>query len=153
MDKLIHLIYASTETPYSDRQARLALLKKARENNAELGLTGMLLYERGNFFQVLEGPESVVLPLFAKICSDKRHDKVTKIIQEPIARRSFGDWTMAFSEVSREELASIDGINDFFSGGSMFAELNGGRAKKLVAAFGAGRWRNKIAEDAQTGAK
>ena len=145
MSALTHLIYASTATRRFDRLQLSALLQKAREANVKTAVTGMLLHEAGNFFQVLEGPKAVVECLFIEICSDKRHDKAVKIMQEPIAKRSFEDWTMAFSDITRDELTTIEGLNDFFGRGSMFAQLGSGRAKKLVAAFGQGRWRSKIA--------
>jgi hypothetical protein len=144
METLTHLIYASTATRPFDRPELVSLLQKAREANARIGVTGMLLHEAGNFFQVLEGDAAVVEQLFAKISSDERHHKATKIMQEPIAERSFEDWTMAFTEITRAELATIDGLNDFFGRGAMFAQLGTGRAKKLVTAFGQGRWRSKI---------
>lgn len=144
MDTLTHLIYASTSTHAFDKQELLLLLKKARAANARLGITGMLLSEAHNFFQVLEGPESVVVSLFNKISTDKRHQGIVRIIQEPIAERSFGDWTMSFSNITREELGTIDGLNDFFEENSVFTQLDSGRAKKLLAAFQGGRWRRKI---------
>ena len=144
MDSLIHLIYASTATRPLDKRQLVELLAKARDANARIDVSGMLLHEAGNFFQVLEGPANVVEALFAKICADDRHGRPIKIMQEPIAQRSFADWTMAFSNVTRAELDAIDGANDFFGRGSMFAQMGNGRAKKLVAAFGQGRWRSKI---------
>ena len=149
MDTLIHFIYASTATRHFDRRELVALLDKARAENARLGLTGILLYEADNFFQVLEGPESAIIQLTRKIWVDPRHDHVVKIIEEPIVRRSFTGWTMAFSEITRLELASIEGLNDFFEQGSIFAQLGSGRAKKLVAAFKNGRWRRKMTEHAE----
>ncbi|TDY35182.1 BLUF domain-containing protein [Janthinobacterium sp. 75] len=145
MNMLTHLIYASTSPREFDRQELLILLKKARATNAMLDITGMLLYENKNFFQVLEGSESAVMQLFEEICADKRHQAIVRIIQEPIAKRSFCDWTMSFSNVSREELCNIEGLNDFFEGNSVFLQLDGGRAKKLLAAFQRGRWRHKLA--------
>lgn len=145
MKMLTHLIYASTSPYEFDRPELIVLLKKARAANALLDITGMLLYENKNFFQVLEGSESVVVQLFKKICADKRHQGVVRIIQEPIAKRSFCDWTMSFSNVSREELCTIEGLNDFFEENSVFLQLDGGRAKKLLAAFQGGRWRRKLA--------
>ena len=148
MDTLIHLVYASSAARPFDRPELLALLDKARDTNGRLDVTGMLLYEDGNFFQVLEGLENVVVPLFWKISADKRHRKTVKIIQEPIAERSFGAWTMAFSAITRQELNDIEGLNDFFGQGSVFSQLGSGRAKKLLAAFRDGRWRSKITRTA-----
>jgi len=144
MDTLTHLIYASTASRRFDTEELLVLLQNARAANALRGVTGMLLYEDLNFFQVLEGLESVVTPLFTKIAADKRHNGVALIIREPIAERSFGDWTMSFSKITREELGTIEGLNDFFGKNSVFSQLDSGRAKKLLAAFQSGRWRRKI---------
>jgi hypothetical protein len=126
MPSLIHLIYASTATePFGNVQLT-ELLQQARATNEGLGLTGVLLHSDGNFFQVLEG---------------ERHSRFTVIIREPIARRSFPSWSMGFSSVSAEELATVAGLNDFFGKRSCFVQLDAGRAKKLLAAFEEGRWR------------
>lgn len=137
---LIHCIYSSAATREFTPAELADLLKKAREFNELHDLTGMLLYAEGSFFQVLEGPEEVVAALYENIEKDKRHEQVTKIIVEPIHKRSFAEWTMGFSNVSREDLAKIEGTNDFFSKARCFAELDSGRAKKLLAAFRDGRW-------------
>ena len=142
---LIHCIYSSAATDEFSPEELEDLLEKARAFNALHDLTGMLLYTEGSFFQVLEGPEDVVTALYARIEKDKRHEKVTKIIVEPIPKRAFAEWTMGFSNVSREELAEIEGTNDFFSKARCFAELAPGRAKKLLAAFHDGRWRHRHA--------
>jgi hypothetical protein len=153
MDTLTHLIYASTSPHEFDKQELLLLLEKARAANAQLGITGMLLCETHNFFQVLEGLESVVVPLFNKISTDKRHQGIVRIIHEPIAERSFGDWTMSFSNITREELGTIDGLNDFFEKNSVFSQLDSGRAKKLLTAFQGGRWRRKIVQSSTMAAE
>lgn len=125
------------------------LLQKSREDNDRLGLSGMLLYSEGHFFQVLEGPADVVGALYARIEQDTRHDQVTAIIREPISKRHFDAWTMGFATLSRDELAGIAGVNDFFGTGHCFTELGAGRAKKLLAAFAAGRWRLKLSGSRQ----
>jgi hypothetical protein len=50
---------------------------------------------------------------------------------------------MGFSSVSPEKLRKVPGLNNFFAKGSSFAELDAGRAKKLLSAFVEGRWRAK----------
>ena len=106
MPGLIHLIYASAaQREFSDSELG-DLLRKARENNERLGLTGMLLLVDGSFFQVLEGPPEVVDGLAARIERDPRHVQMVRIIREAIPRRFFEDWTMGFSRFTREELAA-----------------------------------------------
>jgi hypothetical protein len=142
--ELIHCIYASAATRDYQTKELADLLERARETNDRLGLTGMLLYIEGSFFQILEGAPEVVDALFAKIEQDKRHTRVTKIIREPIPKRSFGAWTMGFYKVSREELAGLVGVNDFFGKAQSFDGLDDGRAKKVLAAFRKGSWRRKL---------
>ena len=66
--------------------------------------------------------------------------KVAVIAQEPIARRSFSEWSMGFSNPKREELEAIEGINDMDQK-KIFLDMRPGRAKKLLQAFSQGRWR------------
>ena len=141
----MHCIYASAATRQFEAVELTSLLRSARQHNEGAGLTGVLLYTEGSFFQVLEGVPDAVEALYARIELDKRHDQVTKIVAEAIPGRSFADWTMGFSQVSREELALISGTNDFFSGASCFLGLDSGRAKKLLSAFREGRWRKTLA--------
>jgi hypothetical protein len=143
-NNLVHCIYSSAETVEFSHEDIISLLKKAREVNSNLGVTGMLLYEDGSFFQVLEGPSETVVPLYEKIGQDKRHERVTKLIQEPIKERSFSEWTMGYSGVTREELKEIEGLNDFFYSNKCFTELDEGRAKKLLEAFKGGKWRASL---------
>lgn len=142
--ELIHCVYASAGCRDFETQELAELLEAARENNAKLGLTGMLLYAEGSFFQVLEGEVDVVDALYAKIERDKRHAHVTLIIREPLPKRHFDAWTMGFYKVSREELAGISGVNDFFGRDRGVVSVEAGRAEKLLAAFRDGRWRMKL---------
>lgn len=144
MQSLIHLIYASVATQKFEADDLTHLLQQSRQANARAGLTGMLLFSEGSFFQVLEGEPAEVDKLYEKLHGDKRHTQLTLIIREPIASRAFGDWSMGFSTISPEEIDTIDGLNDFFHAGSCFARLDGGRAKKLLAAFAKGRWRTRL---------
>ncbi len=144
MPDLMHCIYASAAVRHFETAELTELLQAARKHNEAAGLTGMLLYTEGSFFQVLEGPPDAVEALYARIERDKRHDHVTKIVAEAIPSRSFAQWTMGFSQLSRKDLALISGANDFFSDSSCFLDLDSGRAKKLLSAFRNGRWRKTL---------
>jgi hypothetical protein len=116
------------------------VLEVSRRNNALLGVTGMLLHLRGSFFQVLERPPAVVEALYAKIFGDEAHEGVVLLIRETVEERTFGDWTMGWSDLSTAELASLPGCNDFFSSGSCFRALGEGRARQVLDGFRGGRW-------------
>jgi hypothetical protein len=145
MPLLEHMIYASVAAQHFGPSELSELLQKFRASNERLGLTGMLFHceSDGSFFQVLEGERAAIDPLFQKILGDKRHSHVTLIIREPIAQRSFAEWSMGYSGVSQAQLRRVAGLNDFFRKGSSFAELDAGRAKKLLMAFSEGSWRPK----------
>jgi hypothetical protein len=138
---LVHCIYCSAATNDFSPENLTTLLDECRKKNSKVGLTGMLLYSDRTFFQVLEGDRPVVEALLERLTMDKRHDRVTKIVLEPIDERSFAQWTMGYAKVGRKELAGIPGLNDFFARGSSYMELGEGRAKTLLGAFKEGAWR------------
>jgi hypothetical protein len=141
MDKLIHCIYTSKASPTFEEHTIPTLLEAARSNNAMQGITGMLLYVEGNFFQVLEGSEAAVTQVFDCIRADPRHGRVTQIILEPLFERAFSDWTMGFSNVALTEVQALIGENDFFTDATCLEHLSPGRARKVLNAFRQGRWR------------
>ncbi len=145
MTHLTHCIYASAACQPFDGAALRGLLENSRAHNEQAGITGMLLYADGSFFQVIEGPAEAVSALFARIAADPRHEQVTRIIEEPIARRRFADWSMGFPGVC-DDLSALPGFNDFFGHGGCLARLDVGRARKLLEAFGAGRWRQRLSD-------
>ena len=59
-----------------------SILNSARANNSRIGVTGALLYNAGNFAQVLEGPLSSIEQVFEVIQRDPRHSEVV-VIQRP----------------------------------------------------------------------
>ena len=122
----------------------MELLDKAKRKNAQLGVTGMLLYDKGSFFQVLEGDPETVKSLIKTIQKDDRHDHVVKIIFEPIEERDFSDWTMGYSDLKIDDLNHIEGVNDFFQSGKKFVDLDEGRTKSLLKAFKSGQWRSSL---------
>jgi hypothetical protein len=79
MTALTQCIYASLATAVFEEAELPQLLKAARDANALHGLTGMLLYIKGTFFQVLEGEAAAVDAVYNKILHDPRHSQVTEI--------------------------------------------------------------------------
>ena len=150
---LSHCIYASAATCPFDRRALQALLEKSRINNQRLGITGMLLFVEGSFFQVLEGEREHIEAVLRAISADPRHTRISRIIEEPIAKRSFAEWTMGYADVSRDEVNAVIGPNDFFANALCFDRVDRGRAKKLLTAFRDGRWRVRLASLATAAAE
>jgi hypothetical protein len=78
-----------------DEAALAVILKQARTNNADQGITGALMLYDDWFAQVLEGPQAAVEALYARIKVDARHDGVRLNEAGPAQKRLFGKWAMA----------------------------------------------------------
>jgi hypothetical protein len=92
---LVRLIYASRATvPLLREQLHALTAAAARKNNA-LGITGALVHAGGYFLQMLEGQESAVVDLFAKIAADPRHYDVQRLSVRPILSQCFSGWGMS----------------------------------------------------------
>ncbi|MDJ0754649.1 MAG: BLUF domain-containing protein [Ardenticatenaceae bacterium] len=111
---MFYLVYSSSATELLTEEQLLELLHQSRIYNEKVGITGMLLYKDGNFFQVLEGEKHEVEKLYDKICRDVRHHNLILLITGTEEERKFPDWTMAFRNLSGADIASIPGFVDIF---------------------------------------
>jgi hypothetical protein len=137
----IHCVYASKASPGFREIDLPQLLQKSRTSNAARGVTGMLLFIEGSFFQVLEGGEADVKATYDRICLDDRHGQVSKIISEPIFGRDFPEWAMGYARPRLSDLKQLMGDDDFFASATCLENLSPGRARKLLSAFRQDRWR------------
>jgi hypothetical protein len=143
-EQLIQVVYASRAKVVCDAAFLRALLEKARTNNAQLGVSGMLLYHVGAFLQVLEGLPDVVAELYGKIERDKRHDRVVVLQRRAVPERSFSEWSMGLMKTDSKALTAARGLNDFLAGGVLSLAKDSGRLEKLLDGFRAGLWRQNI---------
>jgi len=117
--KLGRIVYVSAETEPFTHEAIRKLLLKARHNNAEKGITGMLLYHQGSFLQLLEGEQSAV------------------------DERTFADWSMGYADSTDPFFNSVEGLNDFFEDQHCIKALRSVKARKLLKSFEEGQWHLK----------
>ena len=110
---MFRLIYVSTARELMDKDALLGILAKAREKNARLGITGMLLYKDGNFLQLLEGEERIVRGIYETIARDTRHFDTMITMEEAVNERMFTEWSMGFHDLSDPALQSLPGFAPF----------------------------------------
>lgn len=106
MSEVYRLVYASRNMLQGDDSAVAAsvlqILQTSQRNNARCGVTGALLFNKGAFAQVLEGPRASVEATFERIQRDARHGDVTVLQCGPAAARCFANWSMAFVGHSRK---------------------------------------------------
>ncbi len=107
---LQQIIYISHSLVPMSSDELIALLALSRRNNAAAGISGLLLHADGNFMQTFEGEADVVHALFEKIRRDKRHEGIIVICDEPVLARSYGEWSMAFREIGRDDAAKLQGF-------------------------------------------
>lgn len=72
------------------------VLATARRRNAEVSITGAMLFNEDWFVQLLEGEETDVRATFDRIAVDPRHEEVQVLFDSATAARRFPEWSMAF---------------------------------------------------------
>ena len=112
---MFSLIYLSRGSHDFTEEQLLELLGTSRDNNAEAGITGLLLYKDGNFLQILEGEDAVVHAVFNKIEDDPRHFNVTVLLEGPCEKREFPGWSMGFQNLRSVNAEDVPGFSDFLN--------------------------------------
>ena len=134
---LFSLTYVSSASNLFSTRELTDILRVSQRNNTSDGVTGMLVYRKGNFMQVLEGPEEAVRRVHLRIAVDPRHVGLITLLEGPIPHRQFGEWSMGFRDLADPSLPGTPGFNEFLntplSGGEFLT--NPSRAQKLLLKF------------------
>ena len=95
---LVELLYCSVSVAPDLTNADLdRILVSARRRNLTQDITGMMIYHRGEFVQILEGEKKSIENVYEKfICTDTRHTAINKVLVIAITHRSFSEWSMGF---------------------------------------------------------
>lgn len=122
---VFRLMYRSRDRIHPERRRveHGELFTVARANNKHAHITGALLVTGDWFVQTLEGDESAVRALFARIERDPRHDSVELLDTQAEAERVFPRWAMARVSPDAADpdtylIAHADGIAPAASRGS-----------------------------------
>lgn len=92
---LYNVVYCSRATPGVGDAEVAHIVATARRCNPSNGITGMLVFGSGIFFQWLEGPRDTVTQLMALLRTDTRHDSIVELSEvEEVRERLFPDWDM-----------------------------------------------------------
>lgn len=105
-----HIVYMSRAVhPLTDQDLQ-ALLTQSRRDNERHGITGILFYSHGNIAQLFEGDPLIADYLYERIARDGRHSHVQKLVDKPIAARSFAEWSMAFHPLEKSGFTALQGF-------------------------------------------
>ncbi|MCP3055268.1 BLUF domain-containing protein [Aurantimonas marianensis] len=116
-----YLVYVSQARQGLDAADLRAILSTSRNYNPLHGISGMLLFasgrdgRRGSFMQLLEGDRRAIETLRTTIFADPRHHTKIVVEQGEKPERDFADWSMAFRNVTREDLTGYPEFADLGS--------------------------------------
>eukprot|EP01091_Cochliopodium_minus_P018301 TRINITY_DN7382_c0_g1_i1.p1 TRINITY_DN7382_c0_g1~~TRINITY_DN7382_c0_g1_i1.p1 ORF type:complete len:152 (-),score=27.46 TRINITY_DN7382_c0_g1_i1:10-465(-) len=102
-EKIFQLLYTSQSLKEMDSNEVGQILEGARKYNTKKNITGLLLYIKNDFIQLLEGKKEEVLELYDSIKKDKRHELVRTLISCYADERLFVEWSMGYSHFDNME--------------------------------------------------
>lgn len=106
---IFNLVYCSHVSEGVTSSDVDAIIATSRRRNALLGITGILVFGSGVFFQWIEGPKAEVMGLVKLIETDRRHEMmVTLSTDEEVRERIFPSWDMEL--VDAEHIQEV--LND-----------------------------------------
>jgi hypothetical protein len=127
---LSRLIYISTKNPLPEGEI-FRIQDQAQRNNARNDLTGMLLFNRTYFLQILEGEREQVTHAFTTISADRRHRQVNLLYAGDIAERSHPDWSMGLLDGASPALRTV--LDEVLPGGLLLpANLTSESAVRIM---------------------
>lgn len=111
------------------------IAERSKRNNARDGLTGALLYDRGRFVQVLEGPADRVGQAVSRIARDNRAGTFEVIFDISARARSLPDWSMFVCEVDASQGISVADLRRFRQAYEQSFQLDAEGFLMIVRAF------------------
>lgn len=95
LSTLYNLVYCSQVADGIDQAAVDRIIAVAQRVNPVKGITGLLVFGSGIFFQWLEGPREHVTQLMSNIRRDPRNHSIIPLGEsEEVRERLFPDWAM-----------------------------------------------------------
>lgn len=103
---LYHFVYCSRAADGVDDVEVDRIVETAQRHNSERGITGVMTYGSGVFFQWIEGPAAQMQKLIASLHSDPRHYDIVSLDQSEERReRLYPNWEM--ERVEAEDIRAV----------------------------------------------
>ena len=138
---LYNVVYCSRAAAGVDDAEVARIIAASRRHNPERGITGLLVFGSGIFFQWLEGPRDNVTQLMDVLRADTRHNTVVQLSTvEEVRERLFPTWDMELvtttdiRDVLQDALDSATDDHNTAALGSLLAALDAGELSGLGAA-------------------
>lgn len=124
--------YCSRAVDGTDEAAVDRIIATAHRYNPMHGITGLLVFGSGVFFQWIEGPREQMQILMDKIRADTRHERVVVLSEsEEVRERLFPNWDMErvdvddIREVLQDALESTQDDRNVASLTALLEQLDG----------------------------
>jgi len=104
-ESLHSLVYVSSAVEEITADKLSHLLRRAKARNLVHGVTGVLLFDAGNFMQYIEGPQAGLAEIYRHIKRDRLHAGIIELSVERNLSRSFGNWALGARVFNAPELA------------------------------------------------
>lgn len=101
-------MYVSSAVSLLSDEALEGLLAGARGFNEKVGVTGVLFYTGGAFFQYFEGSPDSVTQVYERIAANRRHHSIRVLLDRRIGKRLFPDWLMGVSHTTDSEILRLN---------------------------------------------
>ncbi|MDR9457866.1 MAG: BLUF domain-containing protein [Salegentibacter sp.] len=88
--------YVSTANIDLQQQGVNDIMNETNIYNKGQEITGILLYNKRSFFQLIEGEKEIIQPLYEKIIKDSRHQDIIKFLEKPVFRPAFDGYLTDF---------------------------------------------------------
>ncbi|MBD2858371.1 BLUF domain-containing protein [Spongiibacter sp. KMU-158] len=145
-NKLVRCIFVSAAPRAVQESAIPQFLFDFRRASAEHQLTGMMLCEGRDFFQVVEGRREQIDELYKQVELDKRQHRLLKILDEDLESRDFKDMSLAYGIAGRRVFRKLDDNGEVFSKQGPVHRLPDTKTKTLMLQFAQKRWRRAESE-------
>lgn len=89
------------------------IIVASQRNNGRAGITGVLVFGEGIFFQWLEGPRANINALMDRLRNDRRHEQIILLSEvEESSERVFAQWDMELVEADDIRVVLLDALED-----------------------------------------
>ena len=114
--------YCSRAAPGVGMEEVERIIAVARVNNPRMGITGMLVFGEGVFFQWIEGPRHSINELVQRLTADARHDTIIALEEsEEVRERLFPEWDMELVGATDIREVLVDAIEGAGEGSKVAA--------------------------------
>ena len=135
------LVYCSRASAGIDEAAVANIIRAAQRDNPRQGITGLLVFGSGIFFQWLEGSREQVMGLMGRLRNDTRHNSIVQLSEsEEVRERLFPDWDMELvgsediRDVLEDALSTAEDPSNVGTLRTLIQELDGGHLSGLKQA-------------------